>query len=57
MTVRVDFVSGNPASRWDVYADDAQPRADLMPEDGGMMLARARPHRLLLGPGVIAGTF
>ncbi len=36
---------------------DAQPRADVLPEDGGMMLARARPRRLLLGPGVIAGTF
>jgi hypothetical protein len=38
---------------------DAQPRADVMPEDGGMMLARARPRprRLLIGPGLIAGTF
>jgi hypothetical protein len=36
---------------------DAQPRADVMPEDGGMMLARTRPRRLLLAPGVIAGTF
>jgi hypothetical protein len=36
---------------------DAQPRADVMPEDGGMMLARARSRRLLLAPGVIAGTF
>jgi len=38
---------------------DAQPRADVMPEDGGMMLARARPRprRLVLGPGTIAGTF
>jgi len=36
---------------------DAQPRADVMPEDGGAMLARARPRRLVLGPGVIAGTF
>jgi len=36
---------------------DAQPRADVMPEDGGMMLARARPRRLLLAPGLIAGTF
>jgi hypothetical protein len=36
---------------------DAQPRADVMPEDGGMMLVRARPRRLVLGPGGIAGTF
>ena len=36
---------------------DAQPRADVMPEDGGMMLVRARPRRLVLGPGVVAGTF
>jgi len=36
---------------------DAQPRADVMPEDGGAMLARARPRRLVLGPGVVAGTF
>jgi hypothetical protein len=36
---------------------DAQPRADVMPEDGGMMLVRARPRRLVLAPGMIAGTF
>jgi hypothetical protein len=38
---------------------DAQPRAEVMPEDGGMMLARTRPRppRVLLGPGVLAGTF
>jgi hypothetical protein len=36
---------------------DAQPRADVMPEDGGMMLVRAPPRRLVLGPGGIAGTF
>jgi hypothetical protein len=48
---------GLAGSIWLIF--DAQPRADVMPEDGGMMLVRAqaRPRRLLLGPGVIAGTF
>ncbi|HEY7373838.1 MAG TPA: hypothetical protein VIF57_16880 [Polyangia bacterium] len=36
---------------------DSLPHADVMPEDGGMMLARARQPRLVFGPGVIAGTF
>jgi hypothetical protein len=36
---------------------DAQPRADVMPEDGGMMLVRTRPRRLVFGPTGIAGTF
>lgn len=36
---------------------DSLPHAEIRPEDGSVMLARARPRRILITPAGIAGTF